>query len=208
MPSPDIVIAPISISRECDFYVHDHGSCGLLTGIVENEHPRCSKHIHLRCSCGAQATQECATCGQVVCDKSQHLGSGHHAHPSITPLTGKEQPVAEDPKTPEPGDWVQVWAQMTKESQHPDDLLLRLESHNEHYDCYIRKDRVTFDGSVPDFVERCTRLHEVEILNPSRHPSGKEVMLARCIRHHDHGGKHRDASDREWDKTVGYFEEA
>lgn len=122
-----------------------------------------------------------------------------------TPSTAPFAPVL----PPEPGDWVQVWAQVVKESGHPDDIVLRLESHNEDYECYVRKDRVTFDGSVPDLVEQCTHLHEVEVLFPHLVPD-RDNLLAQCTRHHDHSGKHRDRSGREWgkSKTAGYFEEA
>ena len=49
--------------------------------------------------------------------------------------------MAEEQVQPQKGDWVRVWAQVTKASTesgvHPEDLLVRLESHNEHYEGHI-----------------------------------------------------------------------
>lgn len=116
--------------------------------------------------------------------------------------------MAEEQVEPQKGDWVRIWAQVTKASTepgvHPEDLMVRLESHSEHYDGHIRLDRVVFKpNKVPDFVTRCVHLW---------HADDESVTFVRCQRHEGHGGIHRAESYgtvHTWEDkdSDGYIEE-
>lgn len=100
------------------------------------------------------------------------------------------------------GDWVQVWAQVSKVNEpgvHPEDVLVEFFSHSEQWQGHVRLDRVIETDKVPDFAGTCTHMHNTN-----------KGAYRRCVKHDRHGGNHRDNKDVEWDSrfTVGYFEES
>lgn len=105
---------------------------------------------------------------------------------------------------PVQGEWVQVWGQVADEQRvHPEDLLVRFESHSSDYTCHVRRDRVVQVETAPDFAPICTRLKQVDVAGV--------LALVRCERVHGHAKKHRNSNaDIKWDdsETSGYFEES
>lgn len=114
---------------------------------------------------------------------------------------GVPEQVTQD-NLPEPGDWVQVWAQVASVDHHPEDVCLTFESHNADYRGDIRLDHVVIPHAKPPFVRRCTRLHADPAV------PGTDVLL-RCIKHEGHARRHNDFSGVKWteEESVGYFEE-
>jgi hypothetical protein len=105
-----------------------------------------------------------------------------------------------DEDYPAAGEWVQVWGQVRKGPTHPEDVLIEFFSHSEQYACHVKTDRIVWTpGVVPDFVEKCTAMHEVT----------KTHMFARCTQHHDHPGDHEDIEGVKFSESqvIGYIEE-
>lgn len=104
---------------------------------------------------------------------------------------------------PEEGDWVLVWAQLLKQEQvHPEDYVIDLFSHNEQYQCDVRKDRVLFPEKQPDFAPRCTSVY-------SGGSKNADTVLWQCVRGAGHTKKHRANSDTlEWEdnQTIGHID--
>jgi hypothetical protein len=98
------------------------------------------------------------------------------------------------------GDWVQVWGQVemtpNEDGVHPEDFLIKLESHSEHYNAHVRSTHVEPAERTPEFAQPCTALY--------RKPKGKMVQ---CQKHYDHGGVHEHGSQI-WNDmgTYGYVE--
>lgn len=103
----------------------------------------------------------------------------------------------------EPGDWVQVWVRVEDQDRTPsEDLRISVDSHNAMPEAVVvvRRDRVEKPTSLPDWVERCTRLGSI----------GEDGdHLVRCTKHYGHSGLH-ESTLLDWDEgaTVGYIEEA
>jgi hypothetical protein len=108
---------------------------------------------------------------------------------------------------PEVGDWVQVYAQRVAtpySSEHPEDWVVKMQSHSDDYLAHVRRDRVVKCDPPPDIAMRCNHLWE----QPEEHG----YRLLRCTRHYDHGGEHEATFDGKighWTsrETAGYFEE-
>jgi hypothetical protein len=78
-----------------------------------------------------------------------------------------------------PGDWVTDYGQvLAGGSHHPDDVRVELFSHNEQYEVYVLRDRVTKILPPQGVAFRCTSLY----------PLG--VGFAQCSLHERHGGDH------------------
>lgn len=108
---------------------------------------------------------------------------------------------------PRAGDWVRVWALVVEPDPHPEEVKVRLESHNEHYLGYIRRDHVEFTGEVPAAADVCTSVFLAESAECKHQPSRGEILV-RCQKLHEHHGDHRNM-DLDWtDKQeYGHVEE-
>lgn len=101
---------------------------------------------------------------------------------------------------PEQGEWVKIWALVKNPRPHPDEIMVRFESHNEHYNGLVRHADVMRTDETPEHAEQCTRLGKVN-----------EGLYVRCTGHDGHPGTHGDPrSGIQWSEreTVGFFEEA
>lgn len=119
--------------------------------------------------------------------------SPHLMRPSIDP-----EEVEPDP-THQPGDWVLVWAQVSEDRTHPEDLRVVLRSHNSDYGVPVLRGCVERTTGFPEDAERCSHL-----------ALGKKGAYERCVRYLGPGHQHRDRTGRTWtdDESVGYIEEA
>ena len=101
--------------------------------------------------------------------------------------------------TYEIGEWVLVWGQVVETDPHPEEITVRMESHNEDYRCLVRRDRVV-RAHQPDFAPRCGSLFQA---------GDHSGLLHRCDRvsGHDRDG-HREGQ-RAWteDEAAGWMEE-
>jgi hypothetical protein len=104
-----------------------------------------------------------------------------------------------------PGDWVQIWARVSDEKTHPEDLVVAVDSHNASPNVFfsVRRDWVTKPEFPPVFATRCTHL--------ARQDDGRYL---RCLSNEGHSGLHRgtdrglfDAVTWRDDETSGYIEE-
>jgi hypothetical protein len=96
-----------------------------------------------------------------------------------------------------PGDWVLVYARVERHAGHPDDMLVRFESHNEDYTAAVRLDRVVMSTELPTWARLCTAMVAED--------DGRYVRCEALERHagwHTHG-------ERQWDNrtTVGHIED-
>jgi hypothetical protein len=83
----------------------------------------------------------------------------------------------------EMGEWVQCWGQVVETDPHPEEITVRMESHNEDYRCLVRRDRVVRVDETPAFAPKCGSL-----------ASSGGGTYRRCERAHGHGGDHRHSS--------------
>lgn len=106
--------------------------------------------------------------------------------------------------TAEPGQWVMVWVQVAKGEvkDHPEDVTVRFESHNEHFNAPVRLDRVVITDKIPEFAIRCSDLY--------KGISGRDSLLWQCVSYHDHPGLHTaNSGSLMWksEESYGYVEE-
>lgn len=102
-------------------------------------------------------------------------------------------------RAPQTGDYVLCWAQVVDDNPHPDNMLVRFASHNEHYTGYVRRVDIVFTGELPPNVEKCEALFT---------EPGNSTYYVKCTLHHEHGGDHKDLEGRFYEdrEVVGYFE--
>ena len=100
--------------------------------------------------------------------------------------------------TYEKGEWVQVWGQVVETDPHPEEITVRMESHNEDYHCLVRRDRVIQVERIPSFAPICGSLKRID-----------GDLLRRCARVHGHAPDHQAGDDR-WtnQESAGWMEEA
>lgn len=95
------------------------------------------------------------------------------------------------------GDWVSVTCQIDDTVQcHPEDVAVRLFSHNEEYVGHVRRDRVV-PAERPGWASRCPALHLRD-----------DGAYIRCEMYERHGDAHH-AYKFFWsdDRTHGHIEE-
>ena len=90
-----------------------------------------------------------------------------------------------------PGEWVAAFGQLVDRPNHPDDVVVQFFSHNEQYDCHIKRDRVAV-VDPPDFALTCNSLYR----NDDR-------SLLRCTLHERHPGAHT-AGSQMWNDLGEY----
>src|SRR5689334_11677600 len=96
------------------------------------------------------------------------------------------------------GEWVLVRAIVIEGPSHPEDVLVRFESHNQHFAGAVRNDHVEH-ASPPEGWPRCSDLFEVALMD--------EEALVRCTLPSEHPGHHESGAFTWTDeKTVGHFE--
>lgn len=105
-------------------------------------------------------------------------------------------------KSPEPGDWVLVWAQVKRqEGVHPEDFRVQFDSHNASPEAtvMVRLDRVLIPDERPPFARICTAMY-----------SAMGGLCWRCTKAEDHSGKHvSNNGSLTWgaDQVAGHIEE-
>lgn len=104
-------------------------------------------------------------------------------------MTDTAAPAEPEQTSPQPGDWVQVWMLVIEGNTHPDDVLVRGESHNEHYKAHVRRDYVEFNPEQqPPGLPLCNHLWLTG-----------DGYLWPCIRYAEHSGQHSSGTGVEWE---------
>lgn len=213
----------------CTYEIAYHGECGEpSTSVIDYGKHRCDKHVSERCvACNRTATRQCSmdgtlgVCGSPICDACKHDGYGHRKNDDRTiykesPMPTPDPDDLDQQMTPAVGDWVRVWAVVTKTSDmpgvHPEDMLLRLESHNADYPAHVRNDHIEFDGTSPSFARTCTALYEIEAKVKVLGTKGRVEAWVRCEKPQGHEGIHQHSATEaggayQWGKADVYLED-
>lgn len=96
--------------------------------------------------------------------------------------------------TPQQGDWVLVWGQVTDTDIHPEDIEVRVRSHNADNRLPVLAGHVTTPSSLPPFARKCSSLYEVGGVVEG----WNESVLLRCTRHEGHSGDHISGARKVW----------
>ncbi len=107
---------------------------------------------------------------------------------------GDRQPVEYVAK---PGDWVLCWGQVVDRLAHDDDAVVEFFSHNEQYQCHVRRDRIE-QADPPPFANQCNHMRQ-----------GHTNEFFRCELTDGHTAEHKWRNDY-WSNraTAGYLEDA
>lgn len=117
----------------------------------------------------------------------------------VRPVRPSIEPEEIDrPSGHQPGDWVLVWAQVVGDDTHPEDLGVRLWSHNADWKTAVLREHVNRTDALPADATQCTHL-----------AIGQRGLYIRCERYLGRGHEHV-ANGKTWTdgESVGYIEEA